>query len=210
MDEELKNLIEKAEKGDIQAMVMVGDCYNRGIHTAKNDDKAQIYYKMAADKGNLAAAYMTAVGYWLGTGVKKDKSAATKYMQFAADKGFATAKYMLGVLYSRGEIGLLFREEKALYYLEKASRQGHAKAQVILGDMNIQNDGAQYSLEKGLYWLVCAYLHGDNAKEESKEAMDRLNMLLKSGLPGGRKRIDQMITSIKASHPSYTKNPKWS
>lgn len=28
MDKELKNLIAKAELGDIEAMVMVGDCYN--------------------------------------------------------------------------------------------------------------------------------------------------------------------------------------
>ena len=35
MDEGLKNLITKAEGGDIEAMVMVGDCYSRGFHTDK-------------------------------------------------------------------------------------------------------------------------------------------------------------------------------
>lgn len=35
MDEGLKNLVTKAEQGDVDAMVMVGDCYNRGLHTEK-------------------------------------------------------------------------------------------------------------------------------------------------------------------------------
>ena len=55
MDEGLKNLVAKAESGDIEAMVMVADCYNRGFHTAQNDSKAQAYYKMAADKGHKNA-----------------------------------------------------------------------------------------------------------------------------------------------------------
>ena len=39
-------------------MVMVGDYYNRGFHTNKDDLKAQIYYKMATDKGHVAATFM--------------------------------------------------------------------------------------------------------------------------------------------------------
>ena len=35
MDEGLKNLVTKAEQGDVAAMVMVGDCYNKGLHTEK-------------------------------------------------------------------------------------------------------------------------------------------------------------------------------
>ena len=50
MDEGLKNLVTKAEQGDVDAMVMVGDCYNRGLHTEKDDQEAHRYYKMAADK----------------------------------------------------------------------------------------------------------------------------------------------------------------
>lgn len=58
MDEGLKNLVTKAEQGDVDAMVMVGDCYNRGLHTEKDDQEAHRYYKMAADKGHVQANLM--------------------------------------------------------------------------------------------------------------------------------------------------------
>lgn len=208
MDQGFKNLVEKANSGNIDAMVMVADCYNRGLQTNQDDSKAQTYYKMAADKGHPAAAFMVSIGYLNGIGTRKSKSDAIKYMQFAADKGLANAQYLLGSLYKSGEIGLFFKEQKAVHYLEKASKQGHAKAQIALGDMNITNNGAQYTLEKGLFWLTCAYLHGENAKEESQDAMNRLNTLLQSGLPGGKNRIDQIIESIKKNYPSYITNPQ--
>ena len=55
MDENIQILIEQAARGDIDAMVMVGDCYNRGLYTEKNDQAAHKYYKMAADRGHLQA-----------------------------------------------------------------------------------------------------------------------------------------------------------
>ena len=71
MDEGLKNLVIKAEQGDIDAMIMVGDCYNRGLHIEKNDKEAHKYYKMAADKGNVQASLMVAIDLLNGIGVKK-------------------------------------------------------------------------------------------------------------------------------------------
>lgn len=207
MDEGLKNLIAKAEHGDVEAMVMVGDCYNRGFHAEQDDSKAHTYYKMAADKGHPEASFMVGLDYLIGSGVKKNKTAAAKYMQTAADKGVANAQYMLGSLYKTGEIGVFFKDQKAVQYYERAAKQGHAKAQVELGDTNIMNHGAQYTLEKGIFWLVCAYLHGNDAKKESNEAMDRLNVLLKQGLPGGKERIEKVIASVKANYPQYIKNP---
>lgn len=207
MDEGFKRMLMQADGGDIEAMVMVADCYNRGLKVEKNDSKAHLYYQKAADMGHPRAAFMASLDWLTGMGTRKSKPNAIKYMQFAADKGVVNAQYMLGTLYKSGEAGFLFKEQKAAYYLEMAAKRGHAKAQIALGDMNIAGKGAQFSLEKGLFWLVCAYLHGSNAQEESDEAMRRLNALLQGGLPGGIKRVDQIVTSVKAKHPSYIRNP---
>ena len=208
MDEGLKNLIAKAESGDVESMVMVGECYNRGFHTAKDDVKAQAYYKMAADKGDPAASFMVSIGYLSGIGARKNKSEAVRYMKFAAEKGLANAQYLLGALYHTKEVGIFFQEEKAIFYLEKAAKQGHAKAQLLLGDMNMTHEGIQYTLEKALFWYVCAYMHGKAAPEESREATEKLNRMLQNGLPGGKGRIDKIRASIKTRYPSYIKNPK--
>ncbi len=70
MDEGLKNLVTKAEQGDVDAMIMVGDCYNRGLHTEKDDQEAHRYYKMAADKGHVQANLMVAIDLLNGIGTK--------------------------------------------------------------------------------------------------------------------------------------------
>ena len=67
-DEGLKKIMVKAEQGDLEAMVMVGDCFNRGLHTEKNDREAHRYYKMAADKGHIQANLMVAIDLLNGIG----------------------------------------------------------------------------------------------------------------------------------------------
>lgn len=208
MNEELKKLEEKAQEGDVEAMVIVGDCYNRGIYTHKNDSLAHKFYEMAANQGHAEAAFMIALDYLYGYGVKKDKTLAANYLRKAADKGVANAQYMIGVMYENGEIGIFGTKQKARKYYEKAAKQGHARAQVALGDMNLMNNSSGFSLEKGLFWLLCAYLHAENAKDESKQAMERLNSLIQSGVPGGRERMDNMMKVIKSDYPSYIKNPQ--
>lgn len=208
MDEGLKNLITKAEQGDVEAMVMAGDCYNRGFHTNKDDAKAHLYYKMAADEGHARAAYIVSTNYLNGFGVPKNKKMGIKYLQISADKGLAEAQYFMGMVYQIGEAGLFFREQKETMYFEKAAKQGHAKAQIELANKNILNEGAQCSLEKGIFWLVCAYLHGNEAEEESDKAKKGLNSLLKSGLPGGMKRVEEVMENVKKKYPSYIHNPQ--
>lgn len=209
MDEGLKNLIMKAEQGDVEAMVMVGDCYNKGFHTEKDDCKAHTFYKKAADAGNANAAFMVAIDYLNGIGTSKDKKAGSRYLQSAADNGVAYAQYLLAFLYQNGEISVLFgKEKKCMKYYEMASRQGDAKSQVELADLIWDNKNSGYSLDAMIFWLVCAYLHDPKeAKEETEKARARLNSLIKSGVPGGRARIDETIAKVKKQYSAYIKNP---
>lgn len=178
MDEGLKNLVTKAEQGDVDAMVMVGDCYNRGLHTEKDDQEAHRYYKMAADKGNVQANLMVAIDLLNGIGTSKDKKAGTKYLQIAADGGAAFGQYLLASMYKIGEIGLFGREQKAMKYFEMAAKQGDAKSQVELADMIMLAKKSKYTLDDMVFWLVCAYLHGNQAEEESNAALQRINHLI--------------------------------
>lgn len=209
MDEGFKNLIEKAENGDVESMVMVGDCYNRGLHTEKDDNRAHIYYKMAADKGHASAVLMVAIDYLNGIGIPKNKKIGVKYLQSSADNGVAYAQYLLATLYRQGEIGIFFGgEQKAMKYYEMAARQGQAKSQLELADLIWNSKNSKYSLEDMLFWMVCAYLHNPKeAYEESEMARTKLNALIKSGLPEGKPRVDEVIDNVKKQYTIYLKNP---
>lgn len=203
MNEGLQNLIRKAEQGDVEAMCMVGDCYNRGLYTAKNDEQSHYWYQMAADKGHTKAEFTVGLDYLNGIGVKKNNRMAVQYIKRAADKGLSDAQYILGRLYKIGKAGLLLKEQRAVFYLKKAAEQGHAAAQVALGDCFILGEGVPENQDKGLFWLTCAYLHGKKNPEESRQAQDRLNHLITSGNSNVRKKIDSYIEKIKTQYPLY-------
>lgn len=207
MDEGLKNLVTKAEKGDVAAMVMVGDCYNRGLHTEKNAQEAHRYYKMAADKGHVQANLMVAIDLLNGIGTSKDKKAGTKYLQIAADGGAAFAQYLLASMYKIGEIGLLGREKKAMKYFEMAAKQGDAKSQVELADMIMLTKRSKYTMDDMVFWLVCAYLHGNQAEEESDAALQRINHLINNGMPGGKSYVEKVLDNVKRNYQVYLKKP---
>lgn len=207
MDEGLKNLVTKAEQGDVDAMVMVGDCYNRGLHTEKDDQEAHRYYKMAADKGHVQANLMVAIDLLNGIGTSKDKKAGTKYLQIAADGGAAFGQYLLASMYKIGEIGLFGREQKAMKYFEMAAKQGDAKSQVELADMIMLAKKSKYTLDDMVFWLVCAYLHGNQAEEESNAALQRINHLISNGMLGGKAYVEKVLDNVKRNYQVYLKKP---
>ena len=207
MDEGLKNLVTKAEQGDVDAMVMVGDCYNRGLHTEKDDQEAHRYYKMAADKGHVQANLMVAIDLLNGIGTSKDKNAGTKYLQIAADGGAAFGQYLLASMYKIGEIGLFGREQKAMKYFEMAAKQGDAKSQVELADMIMLAKKSKYTLDDMVFWLVCAYLHGNQAEEESNAALQRIDHLISNGMPGGKAYVEKVLDNVKRNYQVYLKKP---
>ena len=207
MDEGLKNLVIKAEQGDVDAMVMVGNCYNRGLHTEKNDQEAHRYYKMAADKGHVQANLMVAIDLLNGIGTSKDKKTGTKYLQIAADGGAAFGQYLLASMYKIGEIGLFGREQKAMKYFEMAAKQGDAKSQVELADMIMLAKKSKYTLDDMVFWLVCAYLHGNQAEEESNAALQRINHLISNGMPGGKAYVEKVLDNVKRNYQVYLKKP---
>lgn len=207
MDEELKNLVLKAEQGDVDAMVMVGNCYNQGVYTEKNAQEAYKYYKMAADKGHIQANLMVAIELIDGIGTSKDRKKGVKYLQIAADSGAAFGQYLLASMYRIGEIGFWGREQKAMKYYEMAAKQGDAKSQIELANMIMLAKRSEYTLDDVVFWLVCAYLHGDQAEEESKVALQILNRLIGNGMPGGKAYVEKILDNVKRNYQGYLRRP---
>lgn len=201
MEETLKNVIIQAEQGNVEAMMVAGDCFLRGIYTDRDEQKANFYYKMAADAGDAKASLAVAIDL---IGGKKDKKNGIKYLQYAADNGVAHAQYMLGLMYASGEICFFGKERKAIKYIEMSARQGVAKAQIELFVMIVKNKN--YTLDDMIFWLVCAYLHTSEKDTEEREiAVKNLNRLISSGV--SKDRIDQVIMHVKKNYPQYLITP---
>ena len=61
-----------ADKGNVEAMGILGVCYFEGQGVSRNCDEAVKWYKIAAEKGNKEAMYNLAYCYANGVGITKD------------------------------------------------------------------------------------------------------------------------------------------
>lgn len=210
MDEGLQNLIFKAKQGDVQAMAMVGDCYNRGFHAEQDDKKAHQYYQMAADKGDAKAATLVAIDYLNGIGTSLNEKLGKKYLEIGVDGGNPMAMYILGSMYELGKIKVPENERIAMHYYEKAAKLGDAKSQIALSDLIVKSDQPnEYTIDDVFFWVICAYFHGVYSPKESEEALKRINYYKSEDIPGWKEKIEELTEKINnGNYQQYLRNPE--
>jgi TPR repeat protein len=104
-------LIKKAEQGDVEAQLMLGDCYYNGkefgisgygnIYT--DHTEAVKWWRKAAEQGNAEAQYQLGCCYRSGAGVQKDLTQTVKWWRRAAERGLTKAQYNLEDLLQENE-----------------------------------------------------------------------------------------------------------
>ncbi|GBB89101.1 hypothetical protein RclHR1_01580002 [Rhizophagus clarus] len=105
----------------------LGYCYQRGIATEKNEEKAFELYKISANKGHITSINDLGYCYQHGIGTEKNEIKAFEFYQEAAEKGYAESMYNLGYFYHNG-IGTEKNEIKAFELYEKAAEKGNINA----------------------------------------------------------------------------------
>ena len=207
-------VVEAASRNNLSAIMMLADAYAQGEYVKKDEILARKYYPAGADCGDLRAIYMAGAYFYFGTEQPKslpDKKMAAKYLKIAADGGNAKAQILVGDMYRRGEMGMFAPKKNAVLYYEKAARQGDAEAQYALAETYIKEQGVRFDMEKAMFWLMCARVHGDNDRTWSNAATKAINMLLEEGYPGGIQNVRALEQKIMKESPKLTRNPekKW-
>lgn len=116
-----------ALQGDLNAMAVVGICYERGLGTALSFSEAEHWYNKALDEGNMNACIPL-----MRLAVKKgDPDGMEHALIPPAERGAAAAQLMLSTLYLNDPSA----EKQALgiRYLRFAAMQGNADACVRMG-----------------------------------------------------------------------------
>ncbi len=203
-EKDLKELIENAENGDVEAMVTLSRIYWK----EGDASKASEYTLRAAQKGNAGAEFAIGMEYCFGIGGQEICVAeGVRYLRNAAKKNVAQAQFTLAVVFDSIEEARAYMAdgETSILYLEKAAKQGHADAQVMLGDKYLKGSGIEKSMDKAIFWWCCACLQ---EKESSSDARNRINSLLQGKDSNGVKKIQilQVMDDIKANFPQYIQN----
>jgi TPR repeat protein len=125
----------KAEAGDADAQVEMGDFYSgaqaTSLKSLRDDAEAFRWYRRAADQKNAFAEYVVGDAYLNGTGVSKDVGAAIPWFRRSADQGNFQAQTGLGWCYENG-LGVGKDLGQARRWYQLAANQGWWQAKNAL------------------------------------------------------------------------------
>ncbi|XP_048259592.1 protein sel-1 homolog 1-like isoform X1 [Haliotis rufescens] len=133
-----------ADKGDVQAQVVLGQLYYQGGRgVAINHEQALQYFLMAAESGNANALAYLGKMYTEGSPVvKQNNMTAFHYFKNAADKGNPVGQTGLGLMYMNG-MGVEKDLTKAVRFFTMAADQGWVDGQLQLGIMHFSGLGVR-------------------------------------------------------------------
>lgn len=188
-EEKFAKVLKDAEAGDAKAQFDLGLMYDPGNVGAFDDliptnnkfpkdaSKALEWYQKSAAQGHAEAQIYMGLAYLNGVGVSRDVAKAVAWFEKAAAQGNADAQYHLGLLwYDPGhfselsnpfdrfyleDIAAIRDATKAFESFQKAATQGHTQAQIKLGLMYEQGEGAPKDAFKALEWYQKAAALGN-------------------------------------------------
>jgi TPR repeat protein len=142
----------RAEKGEAEAQLHLGNLYLTGSGVSKSPGKAAKWHRKAAEQGLAVAQYQLGIDCAFGEGVKMDKAEAALWFQKAAEQHLVDAQLEVARCYLHGE-GVDVNGEEAVYWFRKAAAQGSADAEYELGKCYMEGTGASRDIELGVKWI---------------------------------------------------------
>lgn len=97
-------ILRRADRGDANAQIIVGQNYEKGIGVAINYNLAYQYYKKAADQGNIQGCYHTGICLFKGRGIDMDQQAGVELIKNASDHHFLPAVYQYAIILKSGKV----------------------------------------------------------------------------------------------------------
>lgn len=152
---------ELAEKGDTEAMFLLGDAYYAGLGVERDYTQAVFWLRKAIAKGHPFAMNNLGVMYFDGEGVPKDHAQALTLYRLAAEKGFTTAISNVGAMYKDGA-GVPKDYGQALSYFTKAADRGGMLGMYNLGELYLKGLGVKKDIGQAIMWYTRAAEHGHN------------------------------------------------
>lgn len=116
----LNYLIGQHKEGNADLEFSIGQFYNFGLGTPKNDRLAFEWWLKSANNGNSEAQNNIAIFYERGYETKKDTDKALLWYTKSAEQGNTNAHTNIGILYFEG-IGRAIDYQEALRWFKKAA-----------------------------------------------------------------------------------------
>ena len=166
----------EAEKGSSQAMLTMGNLYERGIGAPRHFGKALEWYTKAANANMAEGYYNMGACYEIGMGTAVDSSRAVANYEKASGMGLAIASMKLAELHFAGSL-VSKDDSKAFSYLTSAANAGHAAAANQMGVILLDGLLGQAKDEKQAFAMFTKAADLGNL-----EAIKNIAVIYKDGL----------------------------
>lgn len=166
-----------AQKGDAQAMGVLGLMYEKGLGTDQDYVQAVHWLEKGAKKGDAPSQNNLGFLYLKGRSVKQNNAKARQWFEKAAAQGLALAQENLGLIYGGG-LGVKKDYEKAFSWFKQAAQQDDAEAQTNLAIMYSLGEGGPKDFIESYKWFSLALAHSP-VGDELSDLRDNIEWLEK-------------------------------
>lgn len=218
---EVKELLEKAENGDLTAVETVAESYFRGQNGfVEDNEKALVWYQKALNIDPNSAIALNGLGsiYYNGYGVPVDIKKGLFYSTKAADLGYAKSATRLGDHYLRNN------DPRCITWYERAFECGEASAAFQL--FSIFRDGivAENNTDKQREWLkkgaeagdvdcqlayACEFLPGGMCEQDYSLALKWMLSAAENGSGTAMNNLAIMYTKGEGVEKNYDIGQEW-
>ena len=202
MNDRIKELTEKAKKGDVEAQTELGEIYLQGNGVKADYKKSMEWSKKAAEKKNYRAMRNIGILYLEGLGVKKDYKKAFDSFSSSVDGGDAQGPRYLGIMSENG-LGVKKSLDDAEFYYEIGDSSGDLVSSYRLGKLYEKVGDYAKSIEfykktegrmdkdaAPMYEsLGDLYANGKGVEKSAKEAREYYEKAIKSGSQEAKNKL---------------------
>jgi TPR repeat protein len=156
----LRQLLDAARHGDVEAMFDLGQAYRLGEQVPQDYQQALIWLRQAAQQGHPEAQNDLGSMHLNGIGTPADAVEATLWYKLAARQGQPEAQFNLALRYLHGS-GAPLNVETAVHWLCQAVEHGHIEATGELGTLFRFGQGVERNIVSAADLHVIAASQGD-------------------------------------------------
>ena len=194
---QLTELRTKAEQGDVQAQLELGEAFRlgkRGLTT--NFVEGVKWYRKAAGQNLALAQYNLGIACFNGQGVPKDEAEAVKWFCKAAEQNDAKAQCYLGYCYAHGQ-GVAQDDAEGIKWYRKAAEQNDAAAQNNLGCCYRDGQGVAKDVVEAYKWMRLAAAQGEGRGSKVMSTLEGL--MSQEQIAEGKQRANDWLEQRKKS-----------
>ncbi|RHZ86859.1 hypothetical protein Glove_43g14 [Diversispora epigaea] len=159
--EKFQRYLKLAEAGSHIGQNELGYCYQNGIGTTKDEEKAFQWFLKSAEGENSSGQSNLGYCYNHGIGTIKDEEKAFQWYLKSAERGDNNGQFNLGSCYCDG-IGTTKDKEKAFQWYLKSAERGNSSGQNELGYLYENGIGTTKDEEKAFLWYLKSAEGGNN------------------------------------------------